>query len=184
MRCAFCGFAESRVLDSRPVEEGRSIRRRRECQECGRRFTTYERLEEVPLIVVKTDNRRELFDSTKMLKGLIKACDKRSVPVTVLEQMVNDIERDLRNSLEREISSKQIGELVMQHLRKVDQVAYVRFASVYRNFEDISTFVEEIRKLQKEIQENRENGENGDNMAYGNGNKGRIEIKAAKGGEL
>jgi transcriptional repressor NrdR len=162
MRCAFCGFAESRVLDSRPVEEGSSIRRRRECQQCSRRFTTYERLEEVPLIVVKTDERRELFDSSKILKGLIKACDKRTVPVTVLEQMVNGIERDLRNSLEREVSSKQIGELVMQHLRKVDQVAYVRFASVYRNFEDVSTFIDEIRKLQKEIQENRENGENGE----------------------
>jgi transcriptional repressor NrdR len=162
MRCAFCGFAESRVLDSRPVEEGRSIRRRRECQHCNRRFTTYERLEEVPLIVVKTDNRRELFDTSKILKGLIKACDKRTVPVTVLEQMVNDIERDLRNSLEREISSKQIGELVMQHLRKVDQVAYVRFASVYRNFEDVSTFIDEIRKLQREIKESRENGENGE----------------------
>jgi len=162
MRCAFCGFAESRVLDSRPVEEGRSIRRRRECQQCGRRFTTYERLEEVPLIVVKADNRREMFDSSKILKGLIKACDKRTVPVTVLEQMVNDIERDLRNSLEREVSSKQIGELVMQHLRKVDQVAYVRFASVYRNFEDVSTFIDEIRKLQKELHENKENGDNGE----------------------
>ncbi|MCL1975094.1 MAG: transcriptional regulator NrdR [Firmicutes bacterium] len=162
MRCVFCGYAESRVLDSRPVEEGRSIRRRRECQQCAKRFTTYERLEEVPLIVVKTDNRRELFDPSKILKGLIKACDKRTVPVTVLEQMVNDIERDLRNSLEREISSKQIGELVMQHLRKVDQVAYVRFASVYRNFEDISTFIDEIRKLQKEIQDSREYGENGE----------------------
>ena len=159
MRCAFCGFAESRVLDSRPVEEGSSIRRRRECQQCGRRFTTYEHLEEMPLIVVKTDNRRELFDANKILNGLIKACDKRTVPVSVLEQMVNDIERDLRNSLEREVSSKQIGEMVMQHLRKVDQVAYVRFASVYRNFEDISTFVEEIRKLQKELQENRVNEE-------------------------
>jgi len=159
MHCAFCGFAESRVLDSRPVEEGRSIRRRRECQQCGRRFTTYERLEEVPLIVVKADNRRELFDSSKILKGLIKACDKRIIPITVLEQMVNDIERDLRNSLEREISSKQIGEMVMQYLRKVDQVAYVRFASVYRNFEDVSTFIDEIRKLQRELQESRENGE-------------------------
>ena len=159
MHCVFCGFADSRVLDSRPVEDGRSIRRRRECQQCGKRFTTYERLEELPLIVVKTDNRRELFDSSKILKGLIKACDKRTVPVTVLEQMVNEIERDLRNSLEREVSSKQIGEMVMQHLRKVDQVAYVRFASVYRNFEDISTFIDEIRKLQKELQENRENEE-------------------------
>ena len=169
MLCAFCGYAESRVLDSRPAEEGRSIRRRRECQQCGRRFTTYERREEVPLIVVKTDDRRELFDSSKILKGLIKACDKRAVPVTVLEQMVNDIERDLRNGLDREVSSKQIGEMVMQHLRKIDQVAYVRFASVYRKFEDVSTFIEEIRKLQKEIQESRENGENGEINSYTEG---------------
>jgi transcriptional repressor NrdR len=162
MRCAFCGFTESRVLDSRPVEEERSIRRRRECQQCGKRFTTYERLEEIPLIVVKADNRRELFDPSKILKGLIKACDKRAVSVTLLEQMVNDIERELRNRLEREVSSKEIGELVMRRLRKVDQVAYVRFASVYRNFEDVSTFVYEIRKLQKEINENRESIENGE----------------------
>ena len=169
MHCAFCGFAESRVLDSRPAEEGRSIRRRRECQQCGRRFTTYERLEEVPLIVVKADDRRELFDASKILNGLIKACDKRAVPVTVLEQMVNDIERDLRNSLEREVSSKQIGEMVMRYLRKVDQVAYVRFASVYRNFEDVSTFIDEIRKLQREINESRENSENGETGGDGEG---------------
>lgn len=151
MRCAFCGYAESRVLDSRPVEEGRSIRRRRECQQCGQRYTTYERLEEIPLLVVKSDNRRELFESGKILAGLLKACDKRTVPMGVLEQMVSDIELELRNSLEREISSKQIGEMVMRHLRKVDQVAYVRFASVYRNFEDVSTFIDEIRKLKKEL---------------------------------
>lgn len=151
MRCAFCGYAESRVLDSRPVEEGKSIRRRRECQGCGQRYTTYERIEEIPLIVVKADNRRELFDATKILNGLLKACDKRVVPVDVLEQMVSDIERDLRGGLEREVSSKEIGELVMQYLRKVDQVAYVRFASVYRNFEDVSTFIEEIRNLKKEL---------------------------------
>lgn len=170
MRCVFCGYEDSRVLDSRPVEEGRSIRRRRECQQCGRRFTTYERLEEVPLIVVKSDNRRELFEPSKILNGLIKACDKRAVPVTVLEQMVNDIERDLRNSLEREVSSKQIGELVMHHLRKVDQVAYVRFASVYRNFEDVSTFIDEIRKLQKEIHDSKDSAENaGGNSGAGDG---------------
>ena len=157
MRCIFCGHTESRVLDSRPVEEGYSIRRRRECQACGRRFTTYERLEEVPLLVVKNDSRREVFDGSKILNGLIKACDKRSVPFAVLEEMVESIERDLRNMLEREISSKQIGELVMQRLRDVDQVAYVRFASVYRNFEDVATFIAEIHVLQKEIIEQREN---------------------------
>ncbi|MCL2496736.1 MAG: transcriptional regulator NrdR [Clostridiales bacterium] len=151
MRCAFCGYAESRVLDSRPVEEGRSIRRRRECQQCGQRYTTYERLEEIPLVVVKSDNRRELFEPGKILNGLLKACDKRTVPMGVLEQMVGSIELELRNSLDREVSSKQIGEMVMLHLRKVDQVAYVRFASVYRNFEDVSTFIDEIRKLKKEL---------------------------------
>ncbi len=155
MRCVFCGYEDSKVLDSRPVEEGRSIRRRRECLQCGKRFTTYERVEELPLIVVKADNRRELFDASKILNGLIKACDKRSVPVSVLETIVNDIERELSNGLEREVSSKQIGELVMKHLRGVDQVAYVRFASVYRNFEDVSTFIDEIRELQKELKENK-----------------------------
>lgn len=155
MRCLFCGHEDSKVLDSRPVEEGRSIRRRRECLECGKRFTTYERVEELPLIVVKTDNRRELFDPNKILNGLIKACDKRSIPISILESIVNDIERELTNSLEREVSSKQIGELVMRHLRSIDQVAYVRFASVYRNFEDISTFIDEIKELQKELHENK-----------------------------
>ncbi|MBR6824192.1 MAG: transcriptional repressor NrdR [Firmicutes bacterium] len=154
MRCVFCGFEDSRVLDSRPVEDGRSIRRRRECLQCGKRFTTYERIEELPLVVVKSDNRRELFDANKILSGLLKACDKRAVPVAVLEQMVHDIERELRNNLEREVSSKEIGEMVMTHLRAIDQVAYVRFASVYRNFEDISTFIDEIRNLQRELKEN------------------------------
>ena len=153
MRCIYCGHEDSKVLDSRPVEEGRSIRRRRECLQCGKRFTTYERVEELPLVVVKSDGRRELFDPNKILNGLIKACDKRSVPMTVLESMVADIERELSNSLDREISSKTIGEMVMRHLRAVDQVAYVRFASVYRNFEDVSTFIDEIRKLQKELTE-------------------------------
>ena len=152
MRCVFCGHEDSKVLDSRPVEEGRSIRRRRECLACGKRFTTYERVEELPLIVVKSDNRREMFDANKILNGLIKACDKRSVPITVLESIVNDIDRELRNNLEREVSSKEIGELVMAHLRGVDQVAYVRFASVYRKFEDVSTFIDEIKALQKELQ--------------------------------
>lgn len=157
MRCMFCGHDDSKVLDSRPVEEGKSIRRRRECLECGKRFTTYERVEELPLIVVKNDNRRELFDPNKILNGLLKACDKRAVSVETLEDVVSDIERELSNSMEREVSSKQIGELVMKHLRQLDQVAYVRFASVYRNFDDVSTFIEEISKLQKEIQDNQHN---------------------------
>lgn len=158
MKCVFCGHEDSKVLDSRPVEEGRSIRRRRECLSCGKRFTTYERIEESPLIVVKADNRRELFDANKILNGLIKACDKRSIPLSVLESIVNEIERELRNNLDREVPSKAIGELAMTHLRGVDQVAYVRFASVYRRFEDVSTFIDEVRDLQKELQDNRTAG--------------------------
>ena len=155
MRCVFCGYEDSKVLDSRPVEEGHAIRRRRECLQCGKRFTTYERVEELPLVVVKSDSRRELFDPNKILNGLIKACDKRKVPLSVLEEIVADIERELTNKLDREVSSKEIGELVMNRLRSVDQVAYVRFASVYRNFEDVSTFIDEIRSLQKELQAER-----------------------------
>lgn len=155
MRCVFCGHDDSKVLDSRPVEEGRSIRRRRECLECGKRFTTYERVEELPLVVVKSDNRRELFDAGKILNGMVKACDKRPIPLSVLESIVNDIERELTNSLEREVTSKHIGELVMERLRSIDEVAYVRFASVYRNFEDVSTFIDEIRKLQSELRESK-----------------------------
>ncbi len=150
MKCAYCGYEDSKVLDSRPVEDGKSIRRRRECQQCGKRFTTYERLEEIPLIVVKRDNRRELFDANKILNGLVKACDKRSVPFSVLEEMVNDIEKELRNTMDREIPSKEIGELVMQKLRTVDEVAYVRFASVYRQFEDIRTFMNELMLMLRE----------------------------------
>ena len=161
MRCVFCGHDDSKVLDSRPVEEGRSIRRRRECLECGKRFTTYERVEELPLVVVKSDNRRELFDAGKILNGMVKACDKRPIPLSVLESIVNDIERELSNSLEREVTSKHIGELVMERLRSIDEVAYVRFASVYRNFEDVSTFIDEIRKLQSELRESK-NGEKSD----------------------
>ena len=158
MKCVFCGHDDSKVLDSRPVEEGRSIRRRRECLQCGKRFTTYERVEELPLVVVKSDNRRELFDAGKILNGMVKACDKRQIPLSVLENIVNDIERELTNSLEREVTSKHIGELVMDRLRSIDEVAYVRFASVYRNFEDVSTFIEEIRKLQSELRESKGGG--------------------------
>ena len=151
MHCAFCGYEDTKVLDSRPVEEGKSIRRRRECPKCGKRFTTYERVEELPLVVVKKDNRRELFDSSKLLNGLIQACDKRSVPLTVLENLTNEVEKELRNNLEREVSSTAIGEMVMERLRSIDQVAYVRFASVYRKFEDIYTFMDELKSLQQEM---------------------------------
>ena len=155
MRCMFCGHDDSKVLDSRPVDDGRSIRRRRECLACGKRFTTYERVEELPLIVVKNDSSRELFDPNKVLNGLLRACDKRAIPTSVLENVVADVERELSNNLEREVSSKKIGELVMKRLRGIDQVAYVRFASVYRKFEDVSTFIDEIRSLQKELEENK-----------------------------
>ncbi len=152
MRCSFCGFEDSKVLDSRQVEDGRSIRRRRECQQCGKRFTTYERVEEVSLLVVKRDGSREIFDKNKILAGLVRACDKRPVAVSVLDDMVNDIEKELRNSMEKEVSAKQIGDMVMVRLRQVDDVAYVRFASVYRKFEDIETFMKEIHSMLSEKQ--------------------------------
>ena len=147
MRCSFCGYEDSKVLDSRPVEDGRSIRRRRECQRCGKRFTTYERVEEMSLLVVKRDGSREIFDKNKILAGLVRACDKRPVPMSTLEDMVADNEKELRNSMEKEVTAKQIGDMVMVRLRQVDDVAYVRFASVYRKFEDIETFMKEIHSM-------------------------------------
>ncbi|MCL6560921.1 MAG: transcriptional regulator NrdR [Firmicutes bacterium] len=147
MRCPFCGFSDSRVLDSRPTVEGNSIRRRRECGGCGRRFTTYERVEEPPLVVVKKDGRREAFDRQKLLLGLSKACQKRPVSIEKLEAVVDGIERELRNAVEPEIKSQYIGELVMDNLRRLDEVAYVRFASVYREFRDAGSFLEELKNL-------------------------------------
>ena len=147
MRCSFCGYPDSTVLDSRPVEDGRSIRRRRECLSCGKRFTTYEREEETSLLVVKRDGNREIFDKSKILAGLVRACDKRPVPVAVLEQLVLDVEKELKNSMEREVPAMRIGDMVMERLRAVDDVAYVRFASVYRKFEDVETFIQEIHKM-------------------------------------
>ena len=147
MRCSFCGYPDSKVLDSRPVEDGRSIRRRRECLSCGKRFTTYEREEETSLMVVKRDGNREIFDKSKILAGLVRACDKRPVPVAVLEQLVLDVEKELKNSMEREVPAMRIGDMVMERLRAVDDVAYVRFASVYRKFEDVETFIQEIHKM-------------------------------------
>ena len=147
MRCSFCGYPDSKVLDSRPVEDGRSIRRRRECLSCGKRFTTYEREEETSLLVVKRDGNREIFDKSKILAGLVRACDKRPVPVAVLEQLVLDVEKELKNSMEREVPAMRIGDMVMERLRAVDDVAYVRFASVYRKFEDVETFIQEIHKM-------------------------------------
>jgi len=149
MRCPYCGHEDSRVVDTRTTEEGSIVRRRRECLGCGRRFTTYERVEEVPLVVVKKDGRREVFDRNKILRGVIKACDKRSTAVPVLEQLVDEVEKDLRNLMEPEITSEQIGERVMERLRQVDEVAYVRFASVYRRFTDAQRFIQEVQALLK-----------------------------------
>jgi transcriptional repressor NrdR len=147
MKCPFCSHLESKVVDSRPADEGASIRRRRECLACHKRFTTYETMESLPLMVVKKDGSRQSFDRTKVMAGLIRACEKRPVSYNTLEAMVNEIEQVLQNQMEREISSAEIGELVMERLKKIDEVAYVRFASVYRQFKDINTFMHELNKL-------------------------------------
>ncbi len=147
MRCPFCGFSESKVIDSRPADEGSSIRRRRECLSCGKRFTTYETVESLPMVVVKKDGSRQSFDRSKVLGGMIRACEKRPVPLAELEKIAGEIEQDLQNSMEREVRTADIGERVMDRLRAVDQVAYVRFASVYRQFKDIDTFMAELNKL-------------------------------------
>lgn len=153
MKCPFCSYPDSRVIDSRAVENGGSIRRRRECPECGRRFTTYEKYEETPLVVSKKDGRREPFDVKKLLSGLIKAFEKRPVSYEQIQEMAYGIERELRLRGESEVSSKDIGELVMQHLAKIDQVAYVRFASVYRQFADVQNFMQELQQLMKDEKE-------------------------------
>lgn len=147
MRCPFCDNQETKVIDSRPTEDGHAIRRRRECERCSRRFTTYEKVEEVILMIVKKDGSREAFDRRKIMNGIIKACEKRPVTVATMENMVDQIERGLNNMMEKEIESSFIGELIMDQLKDVDQVAYVRFASVYRQFTDVNTFVAEIEKL-------------------------------------
>lgn len=147
MKCPFCSHFESKVVDSRPTDEGSSIRRRRECLACGKRFTTYETIESLPLVVIKKDGSRQTFDRNKVLGGLVKACEKRPVPLGTLEAAVSEIEQQLQNSLNREVQSNDIGELVMEHLKKIDEVAYVRFASVYRQFKDINTFMNELSKL-------------------------------------
>ena len=147
MRCPFCSHPESKVVDSRPSDEGSSIRRRRECLACHKRFTTYETMESLPLMVIKKDGSRQTFDKTKLLNGMIRACEKRPVAFATLEDMANEIEQVLQNDMDREIPSARIGELVMERLKKVDEVAYVRFASVYRQFKNISTFMEELNKL-------------------------------------
>lgn len=147
MKCPYCSHPESKVVDSRPSDEGSSIRRRRECLACHKRFTTYETMESLPLMVVKKDGSRQTFDKTKLLNGMIRACEKRPVSFGTLEEMANEIEQVLQNEMDREIPTARIGELVMERLKLVDEVAYVRFASVYRQFKDISTFMEELNKL-------------------------------------
>ena len=144
MKCPFCAYLESKVVDSRPADEGASIRRRRECLSCHKRFTTYETMESLPLMVVKKD---QSFDRNKVMNGLIRACEKRPVSFSTMEEIVNEIEQTLQNEMEREVSSAEIGELVMERLKKVDEVSYVRFASVYRQFKDINTFMRELNKL-------------------------------------
>ena len=147
MRCPFCGYSESKVIDSRPADEGSSIRRRRECLSCRKRFTTYETVESLPMVVIKKDGSRQSFDRNKILRGMIRACEKRPVALGALETIADEIEQDLQNSMEREIRTEVIGEQVMTRLKKVDEVAYVRFASVYRQFKDIDTFMTELNKL-------------------------------------
>lgn len=149
MRCSNCQNKSTKVLDSRPIEEGRTIRRRRECEQCGYRFTTFERMEEVPLIVVKKDGARQEFSREKLIRGLIKACEKRPVPMEKIEAIALDVEKELRNTGASEIPSNEIGEMVMDRLSDVDEVAYVRFASVYRQFKDLSVFLDELKDLIK-----------------------------------
>ena len=147
MKCPFCSYRDSRVIDSRAVEDGTSIRRRRECPDCGRRFTTYEKYEETPLVVSKKDGRRELFDAKKLLGGLLKAFEKRPVPYEKVQEIADSVERELRMNGESEVESSRIGELVMQHLEETDQFAYVRFASVYRQFADVKNFMQELERI-------------------------------------
>ena len=147
MKCPFCAFEESKVIDSRPTDEGERIRRRRECLKCGKRFTTYEIIESLPIIVIKKDKSREVFDRQKLMTGMLRACEKRPVSIETLDRAIDDIETLIQNSLDREVKSEKIGELVMERLKEIDEVAYVRFASVYRQFKDINTFMAELNKL-------------------------------------
>ncbi len=149
LKCPICGFVDSKVLDSRPSETENAIRRRRECDSCHHRFTTYEKIEETPIMVIKKSNIRQPFDREKIMAGLIKACEKRPIPISKIEEIANKVEQTIRNSMKKEINSSEIGEMVMEYLKEVDEIAYVRFASVYRQFKDISVFVKEVNKLLK-----------------------------------
>lgn len=150
MKCMYCGCTESKVIDSRSTDEGRTIRRRRECIQCGRRFTTYETIETTPVLVIKNGGNRQAFDPNKIKNGIIKACEKRPVSASKIDKLVDDIKKRVYNSLEQEISSKQIGEMVMDGLKEIDEVAYVRYASVYRQFTDISSFMHELERMMNE----------------------------------
>ena len=147
MKCPFCGYLDSKVIDSRPAEEGATIRRRRECMACKKRFTTHEIIEQMPVVVVKRDGSRQSFDRVKLINGMVRACEKRPVSLAQIEKIADEIESEVRGSLEREVSTVEVGEMVMDRLKNVDEVAYVRFASVYRSFKDINTFMEELTKL-------------------------------------
>ncbi len=149
MRCLFCGHLESKVIDSRSTEQGTTIRRRRECLECGKRFTTYEKIETIPMIVIKKDGTRETFDRDKVLNGILRACEKRPVSLSDIEKLIDDMESKLYNMLEREVTSERVGEMVMERLKELDDIAYVRFASVYRQFKDINSFMDELAKIIK-----------------------------------
>ena len=159
MKCLYCDCTESKVIDSRSAEDGRTIRRRRECVSCGRRFTTYETIEVSPVLVVKNNGERQAFNAEKIRTGIIKACEKRPVSVADIDEMVADISKQVYNSMESEITPKEIGEMVMQRLKKTDEVAYVRYASVYRSFKDLSSFMAELKKIMKSAKEDRKDGE-------------------------
>ncbi len=150
MKCPYCSYHDSRVVDSRPTEDGESIRRRRECSSCGKRFTTYEKIEEIPVRVIKKDGNRQAYDRNKVLRGIVRSCEKRPVTSEQIEKIIEDIEKVIYNSANREITSTEIGELVMSKLKKVDEVSYVRFASVYRQFKDLNSFMEELKKILNE----------------------------------
>ena len=150
MKCPYCGYQESKVVDSRHSDDGLNIRRRRECLQCQKRFTTYETVESLPIVVIKRDSSRQQFDRNKILNGMLRACEKRPVPLAELEKAADEIEQAIQNSLDREISTEKIGELVMERLKPLDEVAYVRFASVYRQFKDIDSFMRELNKILEE----------------------------------
>jgi len=161
MRCPFCENLDTRVIDSRPTEEGHAIRRRRECDSCSKRFTTYEKVEEMIFMVIKKDGSREAFDRNKVMNGIIKACEKRPVPIADIEKIVDDIERGLNNMMEKEVESKLIGEVIMEHLKDLDEVAYVRFASVYRQFKDLNQFIDELSRLMNKNMQSNDSSESG-----------------------